>query len=394
MSDAGPDELRAEIQRAHALREEAERRCAESEARYRLLAEHTTDMISRHSPSGVYLYASPACRTLLGLEPSELVGRSAYDFIHPDDVAAITRQHTHLLTAGTPVVSTYRVMTKRGDFLWFETTVKVVSEPGSSTVSELVCVSRDVTKRIEAECLAHALRDDLTHVARLSTIGELASGLAHELMQPLSAIVAFADGLRHRLNHAGVRSVDIDLALSEITAQSLRAGDIIRRMRSFIRKRSAQPQQVRVNELIGDVLTLLNPDLRGSAIELRFDGEATVPPALGDVIQVQQVVLNLARNAIEAMQAPDCTRRRLDIRTFVNREGEIQVSICDYGSGIAEQNFQLLFTPFFSTKSFGLGLGLSISKTIIEAHNGRLWAARNPDRGMTFHFTLPRGDQS
>ena len=231
-----------------------------------------------------------------------------------------------------------------------------------------------------------ALREQLAHIARVGTLGEMAAGLAHELNQPLTAIHVEANAaleLAMRNDRDGMRD-----CLSRISDQSLRAGDIVRRMRTFSRRVETTRERVDVRDLIREVLALLDHELRLANVETRL-ALGGVPPVNVDRIEIQQVLVNLIRNAAEAMAQPDISVRRLTVRTEV-RKGNVHVSIADTGSGIDPAIVDRLFHPFSSTKHEGLGLGLSICETLIEAHGGRIGAEpQSPGQGATFYFELP-----
>lgn len=362
----------------------------ESEERYRLLAENSTDLISRIDPQGVCRYVSPAIRSLLGYTAAEVVGRSVLDFLHVDDWPQFELTIANVVQGGNPQTATLRTRCRTGEYIWLETIGRAVFDTETSRVREVVTVSRDVTARIEAEQMAQALRDELAHVSRLNTLGGLASGLAHELMQPLSTIVGFAEGCIRRLGpKRRISSADLLLRLNEIVAQAQLAGAIIRRMRNFVRKREIAPSSVAINLLIEDVLGLMQAEFRVQCIDLVRHFAAELPLVRGDQVQLQQVLLNLMRNAVEAMTGVADRSHRLTIQTRSEPVRGVVVAISDAGCGVAPEHLNSLGIPFFTTKPHGLGLGLSISKSIVAAHGGRLWAEPNSDFGMTFQFNLP-----
>ena len=227
---------------------------------------------------------------------------------------------------------------------------------------------------------------------RVSTMGEMAAELAHELNQPLGAIVNFANGTLVRLRARGV-DPEIERAVAQIAAEGMRAGEIIRGIRDFVRQGAARREAADVNHLVRQAAHLLEAEARGHGIPLRLALDPALPAVEVDRIQVEQVVLNLVRNAIDAIV---CARRGDDevlVRTYRNDAGTIEVAVRDTGIGLPAENAARIFDAFFTTKRGGLGMGLSISRSIVEAHGGRLWAAGNRDRGMTFTFTLPLIDR-
>jgi C4-dicarboxylate-specific signal transduction histidine kinase len=231
-----------------------------------------------------------------------------------------------------------------------------------------------------------ALREQLAHIARVGTLGEMAAGLAHELNQPLTAIHLEAVTA---LELAALNDVDaMRDGLSRISEQSLRAGDIVRRMRTFARRDGSSRQAIEMDELIHEVLALLDNELRLAGAETVLFLRPNAPRVLVDRVAIQQVLVNLMRNAMEAMARPSVMGRRLTIRTETV-SGKIRVSVTDTGGGVDPAILDRLFHPFQSTKPAGLGLGLSICQTLIEAHGGRVGAGPHPDGGATFFFELP-----
>lgn len=257
----------------------------------------------------------------------------------------------------------------------------------ADTVTGLAIFSTDVTERRRAEEAARQHQAELTHVLRVTSMGEMAAGLAHELNQPLAAIANYAQGSMRRLRANPPQVEPVLAVIDDIAAEALRAGEIIRRLRSLIRKEAPRQDWVDLNELVGEVLRLLEPETRQHAVTVRVHADARLPALIADRIQIEQVILNLVRNAVEAMREVE-GRRELDIRTIAVGDDLVEVSVRDTGPGLPAALVDHVFDPFVSTKPAGLGMGLSISRTIIEAHQGRLWASASVG-GAHFHFTLP-----
>ena len=252
----------------------------------------------------------------------------------------------------------------------------------------VVVNSRDVTerKRIEAEARQH--QEELSYLVRLSTMGEMAAGLAHELNQPLAAITNYAKGCARRIAGGVGEPAEIVPALDKIAAQAMRAGDIIRRLRSLLRKGEVRRELVDVNELVREVARFLDAEAREHAVRLQLDLAPEVPQVCVDAIQVEQVLVNLVRNGLEAVSGVEGEARALLLQT-TGTDDTLEVAVSDNGEGLSADIAEKMFDPLFSTKSGSLGMGLSISRSIVEAHGGRLWATANPGRGTTFRFTLP-----
>jgi len=250
-------------------------------------------------------------------------------------------------------------------------------------------ISRDVTDRRRMEQQARRRQEQLAHAWRLNTMGEMASGIAHELNQPLAAITNYAETCLLAVQGGKAGTEKLLDNLGEIVGQAERAGEIIRRLRGFVRKQEGRLSLVDVNKAVKEVVHFVESGARLSGVQVRLDLAACQPTVVGDQIQMQQVILNLTRNALEAMNQGRNGERVLTIRTSPAANGTVEVAVTDTGRGVPDEAMHSLFEPFHSTKSNGLGLGLAISRSIVEARGGRLTATRNPDRGMTFRFTLP-----
>jgi C4-dicarboxylate-specific signal transduction histidine kinase len=261
------------------------------------------------------------------------------------------------------------------------------------SVQTVLGINRDVSEILRAQEQAQAHLAQLAHVSRLSTIGSLVSEIAHEINQPLHAIANYAQASTNELNKLHLdRHSNLAQWLKQISDQATRAAEIIRRSSRFARKSPVRRSTVDVNELIRECLRLENLELRRHRVKLRCELEHTLPTVVADSIQVQQVLVNILRNAIEAMNDTPEAERRLLVRSE-SHDGAVQISIRDNGSGIGDEQAKKLFEPFFTTKTEGMGLGLAVSQAIVEAHAGRLWAEPNPDRGATFYLTLPLGKE-
>jgi C4-dicarboxylate-specific signal transduction histidine kinase len=247
---------------------------------------------------------------------------------------------------------------------------------------------RDEKRRAE-EQLQQRLAE-LAHVSRLATMGELVSELAHELNQPLYAISNFAWACLNLTRSSTVENLpELTVWLEQICEQSQRAGEIIRRVYGFVRKSPTQARFVDLRELVQDCTSLLQVNLRQQQVEISLDLAADVPPVSVDPVQIQQVLINLMNYAIDAMADLPKGERQLRVRLFRRANEEAEVQVMDCGCGAGEIDLEQLFEAFFTTKTEGMGMGLAISRSIVEAHGGRLWAERNQERGLTFRLALP-----
>ena len=262
--------------------------------------------------------------------------------------------------------------------------------PDSERVEAVLAVTRDLTDRVrEAEALQEA-QAELAHVTRLMTLGELTASIAHEVNQPLAAIVADANASLNWLAASPPDLGSVREALDAIVKDGHRAADVIQRTRQLATKTSPQKARLDVNDVIRDVVPLIGTEMRSHEVSLRIELAPALPPVLADRVQLQQVLINFVMNGIEAMASVDGRSRELVIRSQPEDDDHVVVAVQDVGVGIDGEKTDELFSAFYTTKPNGMGMGLSISRSIIEAHGGRLWATPNPDHGATFHFALPK----
>lgn len=233
------------------------------------------------------------------------------------------------------------------------------------------------------------LHGRMLQVSRLATIGEMAAGVAHELNQPLTAIANYAHACERLLSRSGVNLDDIRTAMHEIAGQAVRAGDILRRLRSLAQSQPTRRERADVNAMIEVIRDLILADGRVHRAQVRFELAAQLPPVSIDTVQIQHVVLNLVRNGLEAPADTSAPTRELIVRTALAPDGDIEISVLDNGPGLSPQAVERLFDPFFSTKAEGTGLGLAISNTLVRAHGGSLSYRPNIPHGACFSVRLP-----
>jgi signal transduction histidine kinase len=241
----------------------------------------------------------------------------------------------------------------------------------------------------QGELEAQRLRQDLAHIGRVSAMGELTASLAHELSQPLTAILNNAEAVQRLLAAETVDLEPVREALDDIVADDKRAGDVIRRLRVLLKKGDLEFAWLDANEMVSEVAWLVRNDAVGRNVCMRLELARDLPSVRGDRVQLQQVVLNLVLNGFDAMREPGASDRTLVIRTARDSAAVVGISIQDSGAGFDETDNDRMFQPLYTTKTEGLGMGLAIGRTIVGAHGGRLWAVNNLDHGATFHFTLP-----
>lgn len=252
----------------------------------------------------------------------------------------------------------------------------------------VVLAAAEFARRQAAERMRR-LAEQLAHASRLNTMGEMATGLAHEINQPLGAIANYAEGCLARLQSGESGHAELRTALERISASALRAGEILRRIRQFVRRQEHQCVRVSIGQLIGDVAQLCRPEAERLNVAVRLDTTGQLPEVWADPIQIQQVLVNLIRNGFQALEAQAGDERRLAVTASVNRNHEIEVAVVDSGEGFSPRDAESIFEPFYTTRPDGLGMGLAISRSIVENHGGRLWAESAGNHGATLHFTLP-----
>lgn len=493
--------------------------CQEEADRYRLLAEQSTDMISRHTASTEWAFidVNPAVEKVLGYTAKEIIGTSGYELFHPEDADNLRKRTESVRYKQGIYTNVYRYRHKRGHYIWLETTSRTIRDKSGEPI-EIICVSRDVTERelaqqsirrlarvVEAssdmmmfcnhatmqltymnestyttlgnakenpvvfyldqlfdrdtfqtlvipalehaaeygvwygsislkvpssrkrvaeirEVIAHRNRAEnmkveyysiigrditlrrkaeeeakrhqleMAHMSRLLSVGEMATGLAHEINQPLAAILNYCRGSTRRIEEGRINAEALARSMQLITRQAKRAADIIKQIRSFVKKTEYQRVEFSIEEACREVSGFLHQEALDHQISFQFRASQHVPLITADKIQIEQVLLNLMRNAIEAYSQSEKSFRPIYVST-TQQQNHIQVIIADEAQGIPAETLSRLFEPFYTSKSTGLGMGLPISQTIIETHGGQLWAESDGKTGTKFYMKLPIKDQ-
>ncbi|MBU4633444.1 PAS domain-containing sensor histidine kinase [Pseudomonas chlororaphis] len=491
----------------------AERESATARRLYRLITENTTDLISRHTPDGTFLDASPASWTLLGYWPEELRGRLARSLFHSQDLAGLTQRTRDALEQDGYHTMTFRIRHRDGHYLWFETACRAIRETYTGAVVEVVAVSRDITSRVQAEenkrrlaevveanpdpvlfiqpggavtylnpaarrtlgleagqpmpdlasiltpevldslqregwhraehtgrwsiearlqppaggasvpvslmLLAHRAasgerfyslvahdqserelreaqqrhhQDELAHTARLVTLGELASGIAHEINQPLAAVVNYANASQRYLQALDTQpqaAQKVAQGLERIAEQATHAAEVIKRLRAFLRKGGRRVQALDLAEVARETVRLCAWEAQSCQVTIELRLADNLPPVYADRILLEQVLLNLLRNAIEANREVHPQQgSQIVLGAQASGEGGVEVSVSDQGPGVSAEQLAQLFTPFYTSKANGLGLGLSMSRSIVEGFGGDL-QAQPQSRGLKMCCHLP-----
>ena len=376
-------------------RKAAEEALRQSELHFRTFVDHAADalFVQDEEQNKVLDVNRQACESL-GYTREELIGMVPHDF-DPDADAALLRRIQERLEAGE--VSTFETRHRRKDGTVFPVEVRV--RPFQHGGSRLhLALARDISERKRAEEQREKLRQleaDLAHINRVSMMGELTASIAHEVNQPLSGVVSNGSACLRWLAGETPNMEEAREAARRIVRDGKRAAEVVARVRAMTKRTEAPREKLDVNETIRDVLALVGDEAKKNRVLIRTEFADDVFPVLGDRVQLQQVVLNLVMNGMEAMSNVSENARELAITTRNVDPNQVQVTVQDSGKGLDPDTMPKIFDPFYTTKPHGMGMGLSISRSILQAHGGQLWAAANDGPGTSFHFTLPRyGEKS
>ncbi len=363
----------------------------ESEARFRRLMENAADVIfSIHLPTGQFEYISPALFTLAGVLPAQLQAqpRLVWRLLHPASRRAVHGYWRRLRQGRLDPAWEYQVIRPRGAVRHIHQRNVLVYDEQRRPL-RLEAIASDVTDWKSAEQSASQRLDELAHMARVSTVNELASGLAHELNQPLACIANYTAAALAEVRDGQLQRGPLLDTLEDINQQVRRAGEVLRRVRNFLRPAQRQRRRVDLTQLIRNTALVLTSYAHSHGVEVQLELHQAPPLVDVDPVLIEQVLLNLLRNAIEASAEGTPAERRVRLNAHVDGAGSAVVRICDSGPGLTPQMRAHLFEPFVSGRRGGLGLGLSIARTIVENHGGRIWHEAAPAGGAIFCFSLP-----
>jgi PAS domain S-box-containing protein len=390
------DELEQRVdERTRDLRDEiAERKQAEESLRKLSRAvEQSPAMTIITDPDGTIEYVNPRFTEVTGYTLAEIAGKTPRILKSGEMLPEAYKELWKTITAGGEWRGEIRNRKKNGELYWALTSISPVTGQ-DGTVTHLLGISEDITEKKRTEDEARQQRSELAHAGRVIIVGEMATSLAHELNQPLTVISGCAQICMDRLRSDANKPSDLLDAAQKVIEQAERAKNIIHRIRGFIQKEDPERVAIDINMTINDIADLLRSDAREHGATVALELDRSLLPVFADSIQIQQVIVNLARNGIEAMVGNLPKQRLLTINTSACQNDAVEISVHDTGVGIPAENLDRVFDSFFTTKTTGLGMGLSLSHSIIEAHGGRLWVTSDGETGTIFRFTLPITNES
>ena len=379
----------AELEGEVAQRRRTEETLRTSEERWRSMFEASAVGIALTDENRRFVAANKAFQNMIGYTEEELSNFGPVEITYEDDREATQEMLDNMLSgrsSGYHVEKRYR--RKDGVVIWVRVSTAQGPEQGSS-LRGIPTIIEDITERKQAEDALLEARDALLRVTRLSTMGELSASIAHEVNQPLSAIVANGIACRRLLAAAKPDFEEAKETLEDIISDGRRASAVVGRVRQLAKKSTPVRAAVDVNRAISEVLALTRQELQRSRVTARAELDPNLPPVMADRVQVQQVVLNLVMNGIDAMRGVKDRARVLRVKSAATPAAAVAVTVEDTGIGFGDNDPENVFETFYTTKEDGMGMGLSISRSIVQAHGGRLWASAGAPIGAVFGFTLP-----
>jgi len=358
----------------------------QAEERLRLVIDTTPAMLHSARPDGYLDFFNKRWLEYVGLSLDDMCGWRWTNVIHPEDVEDIVGKWRSSLATGEPFEAEPRVRRADGEYRW-QLHRKVPLRDNAGNIVKWYGSSIDIEDRKRAEEALQEAQVDLARVTRTLTMGELVASIAHEVNQPLAGVVMNANFALREIGSGTPNLERLREAISEMAEDGTRASAVIARIRALLKKDAADRVELDINDVIREVAVLVRNEAARNHVQVRLDLAASLPPVLGDRVQLQQVLINLLVNGIDAMRTVTDRPRNLEIRSAKHADG-VLVRVQDSGIGFDPDRATRIFEPFFTTKPQGIGIGLSISRSIIESHGGRLWAESGPN-GAVFQFTLP-----
>jgi PAS domain S-box-containing protein len=366
----------------------AEQRFAESEERVQLVFRSQPECMKLHSESGTIEAMNPAGLTMLDAERAEqVIGSCVYDYIAPEYHQRY-REAVETVFSGASCSMKFRLIGLKGTQRLIETYVVPLRDARGKVITAMA-LTRDLTKTQDAEDRAQKHLAELARVARVASMGEMASGIAHELNQPLTAIATYAGAGLRKLEASREVGPEVAKLLAEISLQARRAGEIIRNVRRLVSRSESNTTAVDINEVVQLMSSFAEPEARQYRIAIRTELDRSSPHVCARRIEIEQVIFNLLRNSIEAMSQGEASGHDVVVSTLARPRGGVEISVRDSGPGIGAADLSKVFDAFYTTKTEGMGMGLAISRSIVEGHGSQLTVHPNADRGVTFSFELP-----
>lgn len=368
----------------------AQKALKQTEQKYRTVADYTNDWEYWQNPDGSIHWISPSSRRISGYSRDEIIKNPSliYNMIIPVDRKTWEDHRCNEAKKIDRDNIKYRIQTPKGDIRWIEHTCQPVFDDQGNNLG-IRANNRDITERELYKSQTSLLQSELIHIERISTISTLSYALAHEINQPLSSIRSYAQAALRYMNKGRSEEENIKNALLGIVADNKRAASIVHQLRDLVKKDAIEFEEININSILKDVLNLINSEIIMKNTYVKLNLDPSNPIVIGDKIQLQQVFLNLITNSLDEMEEHKTDSRVITISSSSENSKGLRISIVDAGSGIPEDKLEGIFQPFQTTKPKGLGLGLAISKLIIESHDGKIWAENNPGRGAKFVIFLP-----
>jgi PAS domain S-box-containing protein len=367
----------------------AEAQKMESETRFRVLADAAPVMVWMSGTDMLCNFFNKQWLEFRGRTLEQESGNGWSEGVHAEDLQDCLETYVSSFNAHRPFSMEYRLRRADGEYRWIlDTGVPRYTKLGFAGYIGS-CI--DITERKQAELQLQHQRDELAYLSRVTTLGEMATALAHELNQPLGAIHSNSETAEILLQKNPLDLDELRAILSDIRQDGWRAGEVIQRMRSLLKRRRFKPEVIEVKGLVEALGRLLKAVTVSRKARLRIEVAPALPPVWGDTVQLQQVLLNLVLNALDAMSDCPIGEREVVVCALPYDKGGVKISVTDQGTGFSKEKLARFFEPFVTTKEQGMGVGLSICQTIIEAHGGQLIAENNSSRGATLRFSLPAG---
>ena len=362
----------------------------QAEFKYRVVADFTYDWEYWKNLDGSLRYVSPSCERISGYRPEDFIRRPdlSREIIVPEDLYTWDAHDCDALENSEARECQFRLQRPDGSIRWIEHVCQPVTDDSGKFIG-IRASNQDITKRKQAEIQEQQHREDLARVGRVVTLSELTGTLAHEIIQPLMAIMNNSQAARRLLENLDPDLEEVKEILEDITRGSQRASGVIQQLRQHLKPGPPELTRINLNDMVQSLISLVSRQAATNHINIVCQLTDGLPPITGNRIQLEQVILNLVVNSVEAIKGMADGHREIVLQTDREDDHTLRVSVIDSGPGVKPEELKLLFDPFFTTKKEGMGLGLSISRSIIRAHRGRLWAAPSPGGGTALHITLP-----